>query len=156
MGFLSDLAAKLTGGAGAATPATGGNPLVNGVLQMLSDPNTGGLQGLVQKFHDKGLGTIVSSWVGTGANQAISPDQLTHALGADRVQQLAQAAGKPAGSVASELSALLPMMVDKLTPTGAVPGGSALAQGLAALRGSLGAAQAAPPAPTPPTSGRAQ
>jgi uncharacterized protein YidB (DUF937 family) len=149
MGFLGNIAARLSGASGSTAPA-GGNPLVHNVLQMLTDPNTGGLQGLVQKFHDKGLGSIVSTWVGTGANQPISPDQLTHALGADRLQQVAQSTGKPAGAVASELAALLPTLIDKLTPTGTIPQGSALAQGLAALRNSLSAA--APGAPTTPSS----
>jgi uncharacterized protein YidB (DUF937 family) len=149
MGILSDLAARLFGAPGSTTSPAGGNPLAHSVLQMLTDPNTGGLQGLVQRFHDKGLGGIVSSWVGTGANQPITADQLTHALGADRLQQIAQSAGKPTGTAASELAALLPMMIDKLTPTGAIPDGSALAKGLAALRTSLGAASAAPPAQSP-------
>ncbi len=149
MGTISDLLARLTGSAGATGPQAGSNPLVHGVLQMLSDPNTGGLQGLVQRFHDQGLGTIVSSWVGTGANQPIGPDQLTQALGTDRVQQLARTAGAPASSVATQLAALLPMMVDKLTPTGAIPDSSGLAKGLAMLRTTLGATPGTPATPTP-------
>jgi uncharacterized protein YidB (DUF937 family) len=151
MGILSSLVARLLGAPGSTTSPTGSNPLAHSVLQMLTDPSTGGLQGLVQSFHDKGLGGVVSSWVGTGANQPISPDQLTHALGLDRVQQIAQTTGRPANSVASELASLLPMMIDKLTPTGAIPDGSALAQGLATLRNSLSAAPASGAAPTSPS-----
>jgi uncharacterized protein YidB (DUF937 family) len=43
------------------------NPLASGLLQMIQN-QPGGLQGLVQSFHDKGLGGIASSWVGSGAN----------------------------------------------------------------------------------------
>ena len=149
MGILGNLAARILGGSGGtANPAAAGNPLVHSVIQMLSDPRTGGLQGLVQSFHDKGLGGIVSSWVGTGANQPISPDQLTHALGGDRLQQMAQSTGAPVSSVASQLAALLPTMIDKLTPAGTIPESGALAQGLAMLKGPLGAAPAAPTSPS--------
>ena len=146
MGFLDDLKAKLAGAVGGST-AQAGNPLVAHVLQMLNDPRTGGLQGLVQTFKDKGLGGIVSSWVGTGTNQPITADQITHALGADRVQQIAQAAGTQSGAAASQLAALLPSLIDKLTPAGTIPESGALAQGLAALRSALGAPAA--PSTTP-------
>jgi uncharacterized protein YidB (DUF937 family) len=36
--------------------------------------NEGGLAGLVQKFEAAGLGDTISSWVGTIANQAVTPD----------------------------------------------------------------------------------
>jgi len=147
MGFLDDLKGKLAGALGGATQQGGANPVVTHVLQMLNDPATGGLQGLVQSFHDKGLGGIVSSWVGTGANQPITPDQITHALGADRVNQIAQATGTQQGAAASQLAALLPTIIDKLTPQGKIPEGGALAQGLSALRSALGAPAAPPTTP---------
>jgi uncharacterized protein YidB (DUF937 family) len=122
---------------------------------MISDPGTGGIQGLVKTFQDKGLGGIVSSWVGTGSNQPISADQITHALGADRLQQMAQASGTSVTNVVSQLAALLPTVVDKLTPQGTIPQGSALAEGLAMLRNTLGTVSApgAPPAPSTPKTG---
>jgi uncharacterized protein YidB (DUF937 family) len=154
MGILSDALRKLTGAAGAAGPQATGNPLLHHVLDMINDPSTGGLQGLVNKFNAGGLGGIVSSWVGTGQNQAISPQQVTQALGTSHVQQIAQASGKPVSAVAAELALLLPTVIDKLTPQGSIPQGSALAQGLTMLKNTLGAA-AAPGAPaastTPPT-----
>ena len=53
MGILD----KLAGMFGGSQPQGGaGNPLVHHILTMISDPSTGGLQGLVQSFHDKGLG----------------------------------------------------------------------------------------------------
>ena len=58
------------------------NPLVAGILQMIQS-QPGGLQGLVQTFHDKGLGGIASSWVSTGQNQPISADQIHQTLGSD-------------------------------------------------------------------------
>jgi len=150
MGMLSDALRRVTGAFGAASPQAGGNPVLNQVLNMINDPKTGGLQGLVDRFHAQGLGSIVNSWVSTGQNQAISPEQITHALGADRVQQAAQASGTPASAVAAQLAALLPNVIDKLTPQGSVPQGGALAQALATLKNTLGAA-ATPGAPATPT-----
>ncbi len=137
MGILDDLKAKLSGAVGGAPSQAGGNPIVGHVLQMINDPRTGGLQGLVQTFKDKGMGGIVSSWVGTGANQPITSDQIAHALGADRVQQIAQATQAQPSAVASQLATILPSIIDRLTPKGVIPEGGALAQGLATLRGAL-------------------
>ena len=53
----------------------------------------GGLQGVVSEFERNGLGGTVKSWVGTGPNQPISPDELQRALGPDLLQQLAQKSG---------------------------------------------------------------
>ena len=41
----------------------------------------GGLQGLVQSFHDKGMGGLVSSWISSGPNPPISGDQVHQVLG---------------------------------------------------------------------------
>ena len=65
------------------------NPLASGLLQMINN-TPGGLPGLLQNFHDKGLGGLASSWVGTGQNLPISADQVQHVLGSDQVKQLAQ------------------------------------------------------------------
>jgi uncharacterized protein YidB (DUF937 family) len=59
--------------------------------------NQGGLNGLVQQFASKGLGDIVNSWVGTGPNKAITPEQIQHGLGSDTVKQLASKVGVPTG-----------------------------------------------------------
>ena len=40
------------------------NPLATSLLQMINN-HPGGLSGLVQSFHDKGLGDLASSWIGT-------------------------------------------------------------------------------------------
>ncbi len=80
----------------------------------------GGVQGIVQQFEKSGLGSIAQSWVGTGANQAISADQIKQALGSNAVQELAAKAGIPADEIAKKLADLLPAAIDKLTPAGQV------------------------------------
>lgn len=112
--------------------------LLNGALGMLE--KMGGVDGLVKKFQQSGMGDIASSWVGTGENKSIQPDQLTHVLGKDQVADIAQQAGIPESQGASVLSQVLPSMVDKLTPEGKVPESSNLATWGKVLLGAAGAA----------------
>jgi uncharacterized protein YidB (DUF937 family) len=115
MGLLDDLAGKaLTGFLGSSQ-----NPLAHGVLEMIQN-QPGGLSGMVQQFHQKGLGEVVSSWVSTGQNLPISGDQITHVLGSQQVKDLAARVGISPEQAGSQLSSLLPMIVDKLTPNGQV------------------------------------
>ncbi|MFC5428152.1 YidB family protein [Paraburkholderia denitrificans] len=81
----------------------------------------GGLNGLIQKFQQGGLGDVVQSWVGTGDNQAISPDQLHNVLGSDVVSGLAQKAGIQPDQVSGLLAQVLPHVVNAATPNGEVP-----------------------------------
>ncbi|MEO8167146.1 MAG: YidB family protein, partial [bacterium] len=97
----------------------------------------GGLEGLVQKFSGKGMGDIVNSWVGLGQNQSITPQQITHGLGTDTINLLASKAGLSTDQVTSQLSELLPKVVDKLTPNGKIPQGDMLAKGVDLLKGFL-------------------
>jgi uncharacterized protein YidB (DUF937 family) len=96
------------------------NPLAQQLLHFITN-HPGGLGGLIQTFHQKGLGDVVNSWVGTGQNQPISPDQVHSALGSDTVQQLASNAGVSTETATSSLSQMLPMFMDKLTPNGQIP-----------------------------------
>ncbi len=123
MGLLDNIEGqvlnRVTGG--------GSNPLASAVLQMIQN-QPGGLQGLIQCFHQNGLGGVISSWVGTGQNQAISPDQVQQVLGDNTLQQVAEKAGISPDQAKSSLSELLPNLVDKLTPNGQVPDHSNLLQ----------------------------
>jgi len=83
----------------------------------------GGLNGLVQKFEQGGLGDVVQSWVGNGDNQSISPDQLHNVLGSDVVSNLAQKVGMQPDQVSGLLAQVLPHVVNAGTPNGEVPSG---------------------------------
>jgi uncharacterized protein YidB (DUF937 family) len=96
------------------------NPLASGLLQMIQN-QPGGLQGLVQSFQEKGMGGLVSSWEGSGANSPITADQIHQVLGSDQVKVLAAKAGISPDDAGSAIAQLLPGMVDKLTPNGSVP-----------------------------------
>lgn len=88
---------------------------------LANDGQLGGLQGLVDKFQQGGLGDVVSSWVGKGANLPISAEQLSGVLGNDTLQDLASKAGVNPQDLAGQLSSVLPGLVDKLTPNGQAP-----------------------------------
>jgi uncharacterized protein YidB (DUF937 family) len=136
MSLLDQVLGSVLGGDGgsdgAATPAHASG-LAEAVMSMLNDPRTGGLDGLVRQFQQSGLADVVASWVGTGQNQGISPGDLTRALGADRVGQLARQANLSDGPGSSILAQLLPVLVDRRTPQGRVPEQGQLGQSSADL-----------------------
>jgi len=86
--------------------------------QLLANTNLGSIGGLLQQLQQGGLGGQVASWLGNGANHAISPDQLRAALGNEHLQQMAQAAGLPIDKLLALLSQQLPQTVDKMSPNG--------------------------------------
>jgi uncharacterized protein YidB (DUF937 family) len=90
--------------------------VVNSVIE-----KHGGVQGIVKEFESKGLGETVKSWVSTGPNQSISPDQVHSVLGADLLQQLAAKSGLSIDDLKQKLAHVLPQAVDKLTPGGTIP-----------------------------------
>lgn len=85
----------------------------------------GGLHGLVEKFNQAGMGDVVKSWIGHGDNQPVSGDQLSQVLGGDLLGKVAGQLGMDPAQLSGQLSAMLPGLVDKLTPNGAIPQGGA-------------------------------
>jgi uncharacterized protein YidB (DUF937 family) len=83
--------------------------------------NSGGLSQLVSKADSLGLGHIVSSWIGTGSNQAVCADQVQQMVGQDRLTQFANRAGISSGLAGAALARILPALVDRLTPHGKLP-----------------------------------
>ncbi len=83
----------------------------------------GGLIGLVAKMQQSGLGDVARSWISTGDNLPVSPDQLGGVLGQGTVSNMAQQLGLNSGDLLSQLSQMLPQVVDKLTPQGQIPQG---------------------------------
>ncbi len=129
MGLLNRILGQVTGGGGAQ------NELMNALVGLLGNQQSGGLAGLVEQFSGKGLGDIVNSWVGTGANLPISAQQIQQGLGKDTIAKLASQAGISTDKVSSSLSKLLPQFVDKLTPEGKIPQGDVMAKGMDLLKG---------------------
>ncbi len=112
------------------------NDLMSSVMGLLG--GQGGLNGLINQFTSKGLGDVIGSWVGTGKNLPVSPDQLKSVLGDDTVKNIASKLGMDTNAVTSQLSNLLPDVVDKLTPNGKIPEGDILGQASDLLGGLFG------------------
>ena len=133
MGLFDQVAGALAG-----NQDSGSNALLETVMQLVNNPQTGGLGGLVQSFQQGGLGELVNSWVSTGRNLPISAEQIQSVLGNSTLQDLATKLGMSNEQISGGLASILPQVVDQLTPNGEVPqGGDLLAQGLDMLKGKL-------------------
>lgn len=122
--------AGMSGGIGGAGVAG----LLMFALQMLQQ--NGGLNAMLGRLQQGGLGDQANSWVGTGENMPVSPDKLSNVFGGDQIDVLAQQAGLSRQDAAGGLASLLPELINQLTPQGRVETGSddAVAQALAMLR----------------------
>ena len=132
MGLLDSVIGAITAGQGGAGQQGGGqSALINIVMGMLANKAgasqggaaAGGLGDLMARFQQGGLGDVLGSWIGTGQNLPVSADQLSNVLGSDMLAKIAQQLGVSHGEAASQLSEVLPQVVDKLTPDGHVPEG---------------------------------
>lgn len=110
MSLLNALSALAGGG-------KGGGALVPVLLEQLKQ-YPGGFAGLIADFQKGGLGDIIASWIGKGANQAVSPSQLGSVLNGNVLEAIASGTGQSRDSILGTLSKLLPDLVDKATPDG--------------------------------------
>ena len=155
MGLLDSVLGSVLGGNTAQAGAGGGslgsiigalasNPqMLQAVTGMLAnDGSHGGLGGLMAKFQQAGLGDVIGSWVGSGNNQPISGDQLHQVLGSDAVSALAGKLGIDMGTATSQLTQILPELINHLTPGGQAPAGGLGSSGdlMGMLGGLLGKA----------------
>jgi uncharacterized protein YidB (DUF937 family) len=120
--------------------STGVSPsrFANLALGLIHSDRHGGLEGMLDRFRELGLDDAVRSWVGTGKNMAVSREDVIRVLGMPRIAELAQAAGVPPELAATELSSLLPQLVDRLTPNGTLQQGAAFDTVLSALKTKIG------------------
>ena len=89
--------------------------------EVLGQGGQGGLNTIVAKLEQAGLGDQVKSWIGNGQNLPITADQLRAALGSDVVRQLAAKYNIPIDQVAEVLAHQLPQAVDNASPDGKLP-----------------------------------
>src|SRR5258707_2879810 len=132
MGLLDSILGAATG----KTDGSGGAAQLIGVLGGLL-AQSGGLQGLANKFAQSGQGNAFQSWVGMGENQPVSNDQIQNALGSEQINAIASRVGVDPAMASTFLAEYLPKIVDKLTPAGKIDPSADHQQGLAALLPSL-------------------
>ncbi|MEY4748782.1 MAG: hypothetical protein RIQ60_996 [Pseudomonadota bacterium] len=145
--IASQAAGALLGQPGSAEAGTAPAGMMDVVLGLLGSSGAaaggsagglaGGLAGLVSAFGQQGLGHLVESWIGTGHNLPVAPDQLMSVLGNEQVQGIARQLGLPVDGALQALAQVLPQAVDGLTPGGQLPeaGSDLLSQGLSLLQG---------------------
>ena len=149
MGLLDSIIGSVVGGNTGQQQGTGANPLVGVLMSLLAARagggglggmlgnaggglgglggllagagGAGGLGALIEQFTQAGHGGAINSWVGQGQNQPIAPHDLGTALGPETVGQLSHQTGMDSSDLLSQLSQLLPGVVDQLTPHGRLP-----------------------------------
>ena len=135
MGLLNQVIRTVVISALGAKLAKGRSPIVAALLTLLatralakpedasapSPDNEGGLSGLIDRFRQGGLEDIIKSWIGTGPNKTVTPSQLHEVLGPETMNDLSRQTGMPRDDLLSQLSRLLPEVIDKLTPKGQLP-----------------------------------
>ena len=115
MGLLDMAEQAMGGGQG------GGNAALMSEVLSLVNNHPGGIGGLLSSFEQQGLGGVASSWVGNGANQPVSGQAVQNVLGNDAIAGLAAKLGISPAIASTAVSAILPQVVDHLTPGGQVP-----------------------------------
>lgn len=80
----------------------------------------GGLNGVLDKFKQGGLGELATSWVGTGENLPISAEQISSVLGSGAIAEMAAKFGITPEVLSNQIAQHLPSVIDKMTPNGEV------------------------------------
>ncbi|MGE5680977.1 MAG: YidB family protein [Bacillota bacterium] len=135
MGLLDNIAGAAGGLFGGSSGQHAG--LVSALLQMFSNNQHGGINGIINSFNQNGLGNIISSWIGRGENLPVSQDQVKQGFGNERIQYLSEQTGQSPESITSGLTQILPTVFDKLTPEGSVPQGGLLEKGISFLKSKI-------------------
>ena len=106
---------------GLVSDALNGRPI--NILAVAEDifQNAGGVNGILNQLQQAGLGDQVKSWIGTGGNLPVSPEQIKSALSNEQLRSLANAFGVDLDSLPQLLAQHLPQAVDKASPNGVLP-----------------------------------
>ncbi|MGI8786509.1 MAG: OmpA family protein [Pyrinomonadaceae bacterium] len=92
--------------------------VLSALLALMTDETRGGLKGFLERFNEVGLGDTASSWINSGANTAISNEQIESALGTDTLDSIANRAGTDYNTATSATAFMTPRVIDALTPDG--------------------------------------
>ena len=123
LGGLTQRPSGQTGGGSQGSQGGGALGNLGGLLSGASVGSvlSGGLRDLIERFKQNGQGTAVDSWVKTGPNQPVGPEQLQQAIGPEVLNTLSQQTGLSREELLSRLTRELPAAVDKFTPDGRLP-----------------------------------
>ncbi len=130
-GGLDSVLSGISGGGG-GSGGGGAGALMALAPMMIGLLKSGGVQKILGQFQEQGMGDKAQSWVGTGDNEGVSPDEVRTALGDDEVHKAAEQLGVTDDEAAGVLAQVLPGTIDGLTPGGQVPADDELDQRLGA------------------------
>jgi len=121
-GKLADMLGTNQTGTNQTGSNVGNAPAGGGLGAVLGGGSLGaGLKDLLDRFRQSGQEEKVQSWVSTGSNKPIAPNEIEQALGEERLQWLVEQTGMPRDQLLNGLSGELPQAIDKLTPDGRLP-----------------------------------
>lgn len=123
LGSLRDMASNLTGGQSEKALAGLG---MGGAAAGLGGAAAGGdlmagLSEMFERFSGPEHQAKAQSWVGTGPNAALAPDDVEQALDGDTIAELLEKTGLNRSDLLARLSQILPDAVDQVTPDGKMP-----------------------------------
>jgi|tagenome__1003787_1003787.scaffolds.fasta_scaffold20664941_2 uncharacterized protein YidB (DUF937 family) len=119
------------------------------VQQVLSvqEGDKQGIPAIIAKFQNAGLDKYVQSWIGTGANAPVSPEQVGSVFSLQQILSWAQQIGVSPETLQNLLAQGLPQVIDHLSPQGQMPDQPPQANDLASLIGRLFGGGTAPSRP---------
>ena len=80
-----------------------------------------GVEGLVHRLREHGLGREVESWMGAGSNLPVTARQLAPVFDPHDVDRHAADAGTDGDSLLTEVALVLPDLLHRITPDGRLP-----------------------------------
>lgn len=137
---LQDVLGGLLGGADRAGGTKAGGMDLAALVAVLEPlvaklVKGGGLSRMMQGAQASGLSAQADSWVGTGANEPVSGQEVRGVVGDDAVRELAREAGISEDEAANVLARVVPQVVDGLSPNGQLPSDDDLEQLVAKFGG---------------------
>ena len=122
---------NLSGEAGSKLDIDAITSALSGLMGSGGNVNLGSL---LENLNNSGLSDIAKSWLGDGANQGISPEQISSAIGSDQISDFASKLGISVEEAAGGLSEAMPQVVDKAST------GGSLLDSIGGVEGAIGLA----------------
>lgn len=112
----ADLLAQKMGASG------GGNDAIQAAIGNLLSNADGklDLNSIIAGLQKNGLAGVAASWLGDGANEEISTDQVKDLFGSAQIEQTAKKLDTDEGSVLESLKDVLPQLIDKSSSGGSL------------------------------------
>lgn len=137
MGILDSILNEVTN---ASSKGSSNDSMSNIAKVLLSSNNSSNersgtaLDLIMQGMKNQGLQDKLSSWIGTGSNESISENEITNVLGEEMIGKLSKETNLDNEELVKQLTAILPVVVDKLTPEGQLEEGGILSKGINLLK----------------------